>query len=258
MPCTRARTQGSALRVRTPLELLDEVEDRGEVPLLVALDGVTDPANLGAIIRSTAAFGGQGVIVPQRRSVGMTASAWKTSAGAAARVPVAMAGNLTTTLKELKNRGVFVVGLDGGGDVSLPGSTSPRGDRHRRGQRGQGPVAPRHRDVRRRRVDPDRVDDGIPQRRHRRERHALRDREAPRRGLTFSGLFARNRGLVAPRRPRFGQTADYGCAGTASRRSRLCAPRSSSPASMRRAMSTTWALNGADCPAPPTSRRRGR
>ena len=61
------------------------------VPLLVALDGITDPRNLGAIVRSVAAFGGHGVIVPARRSVGMTASAWKTSAGAAARIPVAQA-----------------------------------------------------------------------------------------------------------------------------------------------------------------------
>ncbi|MDQ1556196.1 MAG: rRNA (guanosine2251-2-O)-methyltransferase, partial [Actinomycetota bacterium] len=89
-------------------------------PLFVALDGITDPRNLGAIIRSVAAFGGQGVIVPQRRSVGLTASAWKTSAGAAARTPVAMAGNLTRTIKEFQQRGVFVLGLDGGGDVSLP------------------------------------------------------------------------------------------------------------------------------------------
>src|SRR5690606_19227629 len=102
-------------------ELLDRAGASGSTPLLVALDGVTDPRNLGAIIRSTAAFGGQGVIVPQRRSVGMTASAWKTSAGAAVRVPVAMASNLTQTLKALKERGVFVLGLDGGGDVSLPG-----------------------------------------------------------------------------------------------------------------------------------------
>ena len=118
--------QGLALKVPAyeyahPLELLDRIEDRGQIPLLVALDGVTDPRNLGAIIRSVAAFGGQGVIVPSRRSVGMTASAWKTSAGAATRVPVAMASNLTQTLKELKTRGVFVLGLDGGGDVSLPG-----------------------------------------------------------------------------------------------------------------------------------------
>lgn len=106
-----------------PIEMLDKVISRGKVPLLVALDGVTDPRNLGAIIRSVAAFGGQGVIVPQRRSVGMTAAAWKTSAGAAARTPVAMASNLTQTLKALKERGVFVLGLDGGGDVELPGLT---------------------------------------------------------------------------------------------------------------------------------------
>jgi len=117
--------QGVALKVPPydyahPLELLDTVISRGQVPLLVALDGVTDPRNLGAIIRSVAAFGGQGVIVPQRRSVGLTASAWKTSAGAAARTPVAMATNLTQTIKAYKERGVFVLGLDGGGDVSLP------------------------------------------------------------------------------------------------------------------------------------------
>ncbi|MFC5790102.1 23S rRNA (guanosine(2251)-2'-O)-methyltransferase RlmB [Agromyces tardus] len=118
--------QGIALKVPAyeyahPIELLDELLAGDETPLLVALDGITDPRNLGAIIRSTAAFGGQGVIVPQRRSVGVTAAAWRTSAGAAARVPVAMAPNLTQTLKALKERGVFVLGLDGGGDVSLPG-----------------------------------------------------------------------------------------------------------------------------------------
>ena len=86
----------------------------------MALDGVTDPRNLGAIIRSTAAFGGHGVIVPQRRSVGVTAAAWKTSAGAAARTPVAMAANLTQTLKAMKSEGVFVLGLDGDGDMLLP------------------------------------------------------------------------------------------------------------------------------------------
>ncbi|GAA0997896.1 23S rRNA (guanosine(2251)-2'-O)-methyltransferase RlmB [Subtercola frigoramans] len=117
--------QGVALKVPPyvyahPVDLYDEVLARGEVPLLVALDGITDPRNLGAIIRSTAAFGGQGVIVPQRRSVGLTASAWKTSAGAAARTPVAMAPNLTQTLKALKQKGAFVIGLDGGGDTSLP------------------------------------------------------------------------------------------------------------------------------------------
>ncbi len=118
--------QGVALKVPPyeyahPLDLLDKVIDRGGNPLLVALDGVTDPRNLGAIIRSVAAFGGQGVIVPQRRSVGVNSAAWKTSAGAAARVPVAMASNLTQTIKALKSRGVFVVGLDGDGDTQLPG-----------------------------------------------------------------------------------------------------------------------------------------
>lgn len=104
-----------------PLDVLEDVIERGETPLLVALDGVTDPRNLGAIIRSVAAFGGQGVIIPQRRSAGLNSAAWKTSAGAAARIPVARATNLTQTIKELKKQGVFVVGLDGDGDVSLPG-----------------------------------------------------------------------------------------------------------------------------------------
>lgn len=118
--------QGVVLKVPAyeyahPLELLDKVEQSGQVPLLVALDGVTDPRNLGAIIRSVGAFGGQGVIVPQRRSVGLNSAAWKTSAGAAARVPVAMASNLTQTIKALKARGMFVIGLDGDGDVQLPG-----------------------------------------------------------------------------------------------------------------------------------------
>lgn len=117
--------QGIALQVPPysyahPMELLDKVLSRGATPLFVALDGITDPRNLGAIIRSVAAFGGHGVILPQRRSTGVTAAAWKTSAGAAARVPVALAANLNSTLKEFKKRKVFVVGLDGGGELSLP------------------------------------------------------------------------------------------------------------------------------------------
>ena len=91
------------------------------IPLIVALDGITDPRNLGAIIRSVAAFGGHGVVVPERRSVGMTASAWKTSAGAAARIPVAQCSNLTRTLQDYRKAGFFVLGLDMEGDVSLPG-----------------------------------------------------------------------------------------------------------------------------------------
>ncbi len=117
--------QGVAIKVPPyeyshPQDLLEEVIDKGQVPLFVALDGITDPRNLGAIIRSTAAFGGHGLILPQRRSAGVNSAAWKTSAGAAARVPVALATNLTTQLKEFKKQGVFVLGLDGGGDVALP------------------------------------------------------------------------------------------------------------------------------------------
>ena len=117
--------QGVALKVPPyayahPQDLLEEVIDRGETPLFVALDGITDPRNLGAIIRSTAAFGGHGIILPQRRSASVNSAAWKTSAGAAARLPVALAANLTSQLKEFKKQGVFVLGLDGGGDVALP------------------------------------------------------------------------------------------------------------------------------------------
>lgn len=117
--------QGIALKVPpmeydNPMEVFDRVIADGKTPLFVALDGVTDPRNLGAIIRSVGAFGGQAVIVPQRRSASLNSAAWKTSAGAAARIPVAMASNLTQTLKELKKQGVFVIGLDGGGDVQLP------------------------------------------------------------------------------------------------------------------------------------------
>ena len=117
--------QGVALKVPPyeyahPQDLLETVIDRGQTPLFVALDGITDPRNLGAIIRSTAAFGGHGVIVPQRRSASVNSAAWKTSAGAAARTPVALAANLTATLKDFKKQGVFVLGLDGGGDVDLP------------------------------------------------------------------------------------------------------------------------------------------
>ncbi len=90
------------------------------VPLVVALDGVTDPRNVGAVVRSVAAFGGHGVLVPERRSAGMTAAAWKVSAGAAARIPVAKATNLTRALQDLQKAGFFALGLDMDGDVSLP------------------------------------------------------------------------------------------------------------------------------------------
>ncbi|PRY58007.1 23S rRNA (guanosine2251-2'-O)-methyltransferase [Knoellia remsis] len=115
--------QGLALQVPPyeyahPSDLLNP--ELPGVPLIVALDGITDPRNLGAIVRSVAAFGGHGVVVPARRSVGMTASAWKTSAGAAARIPVAQATNLTRALEDYRKAGFFVVGLDMDGDVELP------------------------------------------------------------------------------------------------------------------------------------------
>ncbi|OBK24892.1 23S rRNA (guanosine(2251)-2'-O)-methyltransferase RlmB [Mycobacterium asiaticum] len=87
--------------------------------LLVALDNISDPRNLGAIVRSVAAFGGHGVVIPQRRSASVTAVAWRTSAGAAARIPVARATNLTRTLKDWADRGLQVIGLDAGGDTAL-------------------------------------------------------------------------------------------------------------------------------------------
>ncbi|OZG57405.1 RNA methyltransferase [Bifidobacterium tissieri] len=91
-------------------------------PLFIALDGVTDPQNLGAVIRSAAAFGANGVILPERRSASVTAAAWKVSAGAAAHLPVARVVNLTKAIESLKERGYYSVGLDGGGDA-LVGET---------------------------------------------------------------------------------------------------------------------------------------
>jgi 23S rRNA (guanosine2251-2'-O)-methyltransferase len=103
-----------------PDDLLEAAAEAGEPALIVALDGVTDPRNLGAIVRSAAAFGSHGVLVPERRSAGLTASAWKVSAGAAARVPVARAANLTRALEGYQEQGCFVVGLDAGGELDLP------------------------------------------------------------------------------------------------------------------------------------------
>ncbi|MDO4412851.1 23S rRNA (guanosine(2251)-2'-O)-methyltransferase RlmB [Cutibacterium sp.] len=96
--------------------------------LVVALDKVTDPRNLGAIIRSAAAFGAQGVLIPSRRSASMTAAAWKTSAGAAARIPVAMASNLNQALGKFAKAGWMIVGLagDAASDIAAaPGLDGP-------------------------------------------------------------------------------------------------------------------------------------
>jgi 23S rRNA (guanosine2251-2'-O)-methyltransferase len=101
-------------------DLLDAAAANAEKPLIVALDHVTDPRNLGAVIRSAAGFGAHGVLIPERRAAGMTASAWKTSAGAAARIPVAQTVNLVRQLKSYQDAGCMVVGLAADGDVTLP------------------------------------------------------------------------------------------------------------------------------------------
>jgi len=121
-----AHHQGLALQVPSydyahPDELLERAAGRAEAALVVALDGVTDPRNLGAVVRSAAAFGGHGVLVPQRRAAGMTAGAWKASAGAAARLPVARATNLSRALASYRKAGLLVVGLTADGDVDLTG-----------------------------------------------------------------------------------------------------------------------------------------
>ncbi|MDT0405184.1 MULTISPECIES: 23S rRNA (guanosine(2251)-2'-O)-methyltransferase RlmB [Streptomyces] len=102
-----------------PEDLVAGAHDEGEDPLIVALDGVTDPRNLGAVVRSVSAFGGHGVVVPERRAAGMTAGAWKTSAGAAARTPVARATNLTRALEAYKKAGITVVGLAADGEAEI-------------------------------------------------------------------------------------------------------------------------------------------
>ncbi|MHA7303635.1 23S rRNA (guanosine(2251)-2'-O)-methyltransferase RlmB [Arthrobacter sp. TMN-49] len=126
--------QGLVLQI-PPYEYEDAVDTAGEImakwkkghisnaPLIVALDGITDTRNLGAIIRSVSAFSGHAVIVPERRSAGVTAAAWKTSAGAAVRVPVAKAPNLNRAIGAFQKMGYFVLGLDGEGDVALPDLT---------------------------------------------------------------------------------------------------------------------------------------
>ncbi len=117
--------QGLAARIPAyeyahPDELLERAAEVGEPPLIVALDSVTDPRNLGAVVRSAAGFGAHGVVVPERRAAGMTAAAWKTSAGAAARLPVAQTVNLVRQLKRYQEAGCMVVGLAADGEVSLP------------------------------------------------------------------------------------------------------------------------------------------
>jgi 23S rRNA (guanosine2251-2'-O)-methyltransferase len=116
--------QGLALRIRRysyadPADLVAAARASGQQPLIVALDGVTDPRNLGAVARSALAFGGHGILVPARRSAGVTAGAWKASAGALAHVPVAQTANLTTALTAYADDGLFIVGLDASGSADV-------------------------------------------------------------------------------------------------------------------------------------------
>jgi 23S rRNA (guanosine2251-2'-O)-methyltransferase len=123
---SRAVHQGVAMRVPEyeyahPDDLTRAASDAGRPALIVALDGITDPRNLGAVVRSAAGFGADGVVVPERRAAGMTAAAWKSSAGAAARIPVARATNLTRQLKTYAESGLMIAGLAADGEVELPG-----------------------------------------------------------------------------------------------------------------------------------------
>jgi 23S rRNA (guanosine2251-2'-O)-methyltransferase len=122
--CGGAPHQGIALAVRPfdytePDDLLRRVQEISAAPLIVALDGVTDPHNLGAIARSATAFGAHGLLIPQRRAVGVTPAAWKASAGTLARLPVARVTNLVRTLSGYAAAGLMLAGLDGRGEIDL-------------------------------------------------------------------------------------------------------------------------------------------
>ena len=125
--------QGVALQLPAfeyahPDDVLADALDSDHEPLIVALDSINDPRNLGAIVRSAAAFGAHGVLIPERRSAGMTAAAWKTSAGAAAHIPIARATNLNRSLRAYADAGLSLIGLDGSADTPIsdvPGASGP-------------------------------------------------------------------------------------------------------------------------------------
>ena len=102
-----------------PDDLLARAQKSQRAPLIVVLDHVTDPRNLGAVVRSAAAFGADGVVIPERRAAGMSAAAWKTSSGAAARIPIARATNISRQLVAYRKAGLTVVGLDAGGEMAV-------------------------------------------------------------------------------------------------------------------------------------------
>ena len=100
-------------------DLLDRAAGRGEPPLLVICDEISDPHNLGAIIRTAECAGAHGVIIPKRRSAGLTAVVAKTSAGAVSYLPVARVPNIPSLLKDLQKRGLWIFGTAAGGTTAL-------------------------------------------------------------------------------------------------------------------------------------------
>ena len=108
--------QVAAYEYSTVEEILAKAEEKGEPPFLVLLDNVEDPHNLGAIIRTANLAGAHGVIIPKRRSVGLTSTVAKTSAGAINYTPVAKVTNLVRTIEELKEKGIWFVCADMGGE----------------------------------------------------------------------------------------------------------------------------------------------
>ena len=100
-------------------DILNAAREKGEPPLVVVCDELSDPHNLGAVIRTAECAGAHGVIIPKRRSAGLTAVVAKTSAGAVSYIPVARVPNLTACLKELKDEGLWVFGADAAGDRTL-------------------------------------------------------------------------------------------------------------------------------------------
>ena len=100
-------------------DIFQRAEEQGEAPLIVLCDELSDPHNLGAVIRTAECAGAHGVVIPKRRSAGLTAIVAKTSAGAVSHIPVARVPNLTALMKELQKRGVWIFGAEMNGTTSL-------------------------------------------------------------------------------------------------------------------------------------------
>ena len=156
-------------------DILSAARERGEAPLLVVCDEISDPHNLGAIIRTAECAGAHGVIIPKRRSAGLTSIVGKTSAGAVSYLPVARVPNIPALLKELQQQGVWIFGTAAEGTTSLY-EADLKGCRHRHRQRGRrhGPACARG--LRLPRQHPDEGPHLLAQRFRRRRHSALRGR----------------------------------------------------------------------------------